>query len=296
MQELLHFALPEPHPLFKEDGKNLSPETYQQLRQRWPQFFPPGKTCFEVEFEGSSPVLREIIGFLRKTGREPYIRKFPALANVPTLWTSHYQVYGKRIFDASDLEAAEFFYMGPMHFMGGSAQRGEDGLLVVTKKDLYRVKIGGLSTALACQEEIKAGLEAMAFFGLKFLPVHIDPPKRTSASVWEMTSEITMPPVLNRLINQDGGDFDSSTDKGCWPDDFYFPQLLHFPAAAVRALGDFDFALTSDQLGIPRHHYVIASRRVRDWCMKKKLKLAWDPVILDESSEGAPRCVKPPQL
>lgn len=86
-----------------------------------------------------------------------------------------------------------------------------------------------------------------------------------------------MPPVLNRLVDAYGKDYDPAVYSCCVPDDDYYAYLYGFPAEAVRRMEPFDCALTSDRFYVPPDHLLIVSRRFRQWCLKKKLPMVGIP-------------------
>ncbi|MEA3208135.1 MAG: hypothetical protein QOE70_1192 [Chthoniobacter sp.] len=136
-------------------------------------------------------------------------------------------------------------------------------------------------------------MEAEHFIGLVFRRVELIGENADDEPVWSMESDREMPPLLDRLVCEDGTDYESAKALGCYVDDFYFPPLLRFPAESVQAMLPVDFANTKEQ---PHHKrgpdfpgdpmkkyepYWIVSRRLRDWCIKRKLKIEYWPVVLE---------------
>ena len=281
MKQILEFNLFEATRSFRESGENLPEWLLSELQQRWPQFFPHGPTGMIFVADENDSVFQEVVGFLRLHNREPYLKRRPSLVNVPELRASHYQVEGKRLFEFQDYEQAKFFRFNFMQWIAKSGRRKPDGLLQVSTEEVTDELIGGVGSwgAKGCAESLKIEMQTQKFVGLKFRPIEIV--GKALTPLWEPWSDKVMPAVLNRLVNSDGADFDSTQHRCCVPDDFYQPYLLRFPAAKVHELGNFDVAVTQNQFGIPRDNTLIVSRRFRDWCEQRGLKILWYPVVLE---------------
>jgi hypothetical protein len=280
-----------------EDGQKLSPALYRELGRRWPQFRPPGKTAFEMEVLEDDPVLAEVIALLRKHGREPYFKRYPS---APYEHPSFYEAEGKRVFEPADFDSAEYFYFFPAQEIGWGKRHGQTNQ---PSLDYHRIKKPPIgrnldSPTALCIDALKQEFAAQSFEGLAFRSVFINSRKPVQVAYWQLWADRQMPPLLNRIVDNDGVDFDPAECNGCRVDDECFPSLLRFPEAEVRKMEPFDAALTQEAFGAgpaqltnrPRWRgewlymldpYLIVSRRFRDWCLNRKLKIDWMPVILE---------------
>jgi len=199
------------------------------------------------------------------------------------LWPTHYQVKGRRIFEGEDFARAEYFQLVTQESLAPDYEVTDGGYLRVPQESITGEIIGSAFCLRlpVCRDSLKRQLEAEGFGGLTFQYVEISGCRKPAEPLWKLESNRSMPPVLNRLVDAYGAPFDASRHRCCIPDDDYDPWLLRFPEAGVRAMGSFDAALTSDRFGIPLDHILIVSRRFRDWCNRRKLKLTWYPVALE---------------
>ncbi len=200
-----------------------------------------------------------------------------------SLWPTHYQVSGRRIFEGEDFARAEFFHLETPDWISQDYTVTDGGGLRVPQPSITGLEIGGVGGLRlpVVRESLKHQMEAESFEGLTFQHVEISECGKPAEPLWKLESNRSMPRVLNRLVDAYGGEFDPSKHGCCVPDDDYHPWLLRFPEVAVRAMGSFDAALTSDRFGIPLDHILIVSRPFRDWCNRRKLKLTWYPVALE---------------
>ena len=253
------------------------------MRKRWPQFFFEGRAAFNFEADKDDSVVNDVIEFLRIHGREPYFKRYPSRVNLETGHDKFYQVQGKRVFDPEDYRRAEFFHFFPAQSIGSDAVRSDGGYIRLAQLSITGAKIGSvmISRLAICRDLLKKLMKAEGFAGLAFQHVEVSECRKPAEPLWKLESDRQMPPVLNRLVNHMGETFDPAVHRDCWPDDDYEPFLLRFPEAAMRAMGDFDAALTHERYGIPLDPILIVSRRFRDWCERRKLKLDWYPVALE---------------
>ncbi len=155
-----------------------------------------------------------------------------------------------------------------------------------------------LELVAICTDELRKEFDAQSFTGLTFRNVIIKSRKPVNVAYWQFWSDRRMPPLLNRIVNEDGTDYDPSECNGCRVQDDFWPPLMRFPERKVRDMGQFDAALTLEAFGAGPHQpvngpkwrgewiymldpWLIVSRRFRDWCLKRKLKIEWIPVVLE---------------
>ncbi len=266
------------------NGGDLDEEIFPELKSKWPQFFLPGRVGFNFEADEDDPVYEEVVAYFREYGREPYAVATPSWSNNPPVRMTHYKVEGMRIFEASDIEKAEFFTCNCPYDIARDSKRSADGVLRIAKGDAKGGQIGMVmdSALFICTDALKREMEETGFVGAVFHRVETPSRSGAGASFWEIGSDRQMPPVLNALVNYMGEPFDASRHRDCWVDDFYSPPVLRFRAAEVREMGPFDTALTRDGFGNPREPKTVFSRRFREWCVARKLKnLEWIPVALE---------------
>lgn len=287
-----------------ECGERISEALYEECFRRWPQFFHEGFTVMTVHAEEGDPVVPEILTFLNATGREPYLKRTPSLANCPQLWKTHFQVVGERKFEQVDYSNAELFWVQTELGIASTQLRLDDGRLCAMRSTFTGEPIGNIvgDRVVVCTEGLRRGLDKAAFVGLQFRPVEIADPASSQAeaegpplseALWQLWSEREMPAVLNPVVNVNGYPNLADGRNGCVIDDLYYPWLFRFPRAEVRDVEPFDVAFTRERFG-PKtaannpgapdkllDPQLIVSRRFRTWCVKRGLKLVFYPVVLE---------------
>lgn len=292
MKELVAFKVFQMSGNFRERGNTVPPELLAQLRKRWAQFFPKYPELMQVDGTKDDQAVNETIAFLREHGREPHWKKYPSCAyDDPSL----YQVEGKRVFEPADFAEAEYLAFVPEKVITQDGSKDVNGRLHIKRAKINRQPIGRPSPwgVPLCKDHLKQKMEVEHFVGLVFERVELTGENADDEPVWIMGSDREMPALLNRLVCEDGTDYEFDKALGCYVDDFYYPPLLRFPAQAVREMEPFDFAVTKER---PHHlrgpgftgdpmkkyePYVIVSRRFRAWCLNQKLKIEWWPVVLE---------------
>jgi hypothetical protein len=292
MKDLIRFQPRRTIRSFDERRGYITHELFFELQSRWPQFFPKHPNLMHVEGSKDDPAVNEVIEFLRQHGREPYWKKYPSC---PFDHPSLYQIEGIRVFEPSDFEQAEYLAFAPEAIITNDGSKDDEGRLRIKRGKINRQPIGRPSPwgVPVCKDHLKREMEAEHFIGLILERIHLVGERADDEAVWSMTSDREMPALLNRLVCQDGTDYEFSKALGCYVDDFHYPPLLRFPASAVHGMEPFDFAITRER---PHHlrgpdfpgdpwkkyePYVIVSRPFHHWCVKHKLKIEWWPVVLE---------------
>ena len=95
-----------------------------------------------------------------------------------------------------------------------------------------------------------------------------------------------MPPALNPLINEAGGVVIPNTEWWCFHDDGgRTPEVLRYRAEEVKALGDFDIAMTYERVGYHKstaYRWCIVSQKFRQALKKLKVRaVTYVPVQLE---------------
>ena len=298
MQEVIFFDVSWALRATQECGRYFPEELLNQCRSRWPELFPSvmewcrDGACIGVGAPKTARVVEEAIAFLRQHGREPYLQKYPSCPyEHPTL----YPVGGKRRFEPKDVDEAEYLILVPQKVITTDATKDNEGNLSIKRSKVNRQLIGKAFPSMApvCKDFLKTEMESEGFNGLAFRSVNLPGTKALVEPVWAMSADREMPALLNRIVNDDGTDYEPNENRGCHVDDFYFPSLLRFPAVHVRAMEPFDAAITKER----EHHkwhshftpeivkrfepFLIVSRRFRKWCDQRKLKIEWWPVVLE---------------
>lgn len=255
-----------------------------EMRAKWPQFFPSHLVGFHLEAELGDPVIDEVIGFLRTTGREANWNWCP---KVPLGHPTLYQVQGERVWEQADIDKADYVQMHVTREIFNGKMLPPNGMPEVEFVTRKGQLVGNMQNRLnsLCFVEFRAELEKQEFKGLTFRPVSIKCRKPEKLVLWQIWSAVTLPPVLDSLVGADGEPFDPATSKACAVNDVYRPMLHRFSTAKVRALEPFDIAVTKERWGGGFPHYrepaIIVSRRFREWFMKQKVPVEWWPVALE---------------
>ncbi len=283
MKRFVKFTIHETDSESEICGRRVPKKVLSEMRARWPQFFPAELVGFHLRAELGDPVIEEVISYLRITGREPYWTDSPDL---PWAHPTLYQIEGERVWEQTDYDNASYFRWLVRLEAGKGKMLPPDGRFEV---EFYRNKpIGRMVNRWNpfCTSEYRKELEAQNFAGLSFRPVKVSFRTRDKDyALWQVWSAITLPPVLDKVVGEDGEPFDPATSKACSIDDLYFPDHYRFPTSEVRKLEPFDIALTTERWGGGFPHYrepaIIVSRRFRDWFMTQNVDVHWWPVALE---------------
>ncbi len=193
----------------------LAPEVFAILQREWPQFFPEHANLMHVEGPKDDPVVNEVIEFLRKHGRAPHWERYPSC---PFEHPQLYQVEGNRVFDSTDLDEAEYLAFIPeLVITKEGSRKDESGRLLMKRTKINRQPIGRPSPwgVPVCKDSLKRELEAERFAGLAFQRVDVIGERPGDDPVWIMGSDREMPPLLNRLVCEDGSEYEFSKALGC---------------------------------------------------------------------------------
>lgn len=264
-------------------GDRLTAKQINDMKKRWPEFFPSDLVGFHLRAELKEPVIAEVIDYLRSTGREPHWMPDP---RVPWAHPTLYQIDGERVWEPSDSDQASYFRWLVKTEAGKGKKLPPDGTFEVEFSSYRGKPIGIIQNYWnpICSVEYRKELEAQNFKGLAFRPVGIKSRKPEKLVLWQPWSSITLPPVLNE-VSKDEDPFNPAKTTGCGVSDIYFPPHYRFPAAKVAKLEPFDIALTSEHWGggvlHAREPAIIVSRRFRDWFMTQKVPVEWWPVALE---------------
>lgn len=121
--------------------------------------------------------------------------------------------------------------------------------------------------------------------GLRFTP-GIDNSGKSKRAISALRSDVIMPPALNPLINEAGEVVPPNTEWWCFHDDGgRSPEVLRYREAEVRALGNFDIAMTYERVGFRKsaaYRWCIVSQKFREVLKKLKVRAVnYVPVELE---------------
>ncbi|QIF05140.1 hypothetical protein [Roseimicrobium sp. ORNL1] len=294
MKHFVKFVIIESDERVGSEGKSLAPPAYAECKSRWPQCFALGTRSMSVHLEEGDPVLEEIVTFLRQQGLKPQAKRHPT----PSLGDkTQFFVQGLRTFDKEDISEAAFYMLMPQNELGDGGNHKSTTQMYLERGSLKKQPVGSIGTtpAMGCTDTFRKELEKAGFKGLGFREIVSKDGKPLPEPYWQLLPDTHMPALLNRIVGEDGNDYQPERvrETGCFIDDFYFPELLRFPANEVQAMGGFDFAATSKRFGgAPGRFYtgtenflvkprIIVSKAFREWSLGRKLKLEFYPVILE---------------
>ena len=272
------------NPISGSTSQKIHEDAYQKFITRWPEFRTGGEGI-NVKLEINSPELPQVLDFLEHIAeKRPHWNRFPYVSHDYHL----FQVFATRTFDRQDIENAEWSYCSPRNEIAGSAMRLNNGILQIRRKTIKSQPIGNTygGKTVVCTNQMRLYLEAQKFKKLSFLPVAVDgkiPPKE---ALWQIYSEVILPPVAQPIVDQNGLSFvRPDLHDGCFIDDFYVPQILKYKKSEVIKAGVFDVAMTCEKWGPGpervRYPYLVCSRKFRDWCLSQNLKLDWVPLEME---------------
>ena len=280
MVERIKFTLfPEPAIIGKSN--ELPKDIFKYCTERWPQFKNAGKAGFTVDVERDSDVLEEIIEFIKaKTGKDANWSRFPAVYDDYT----KYQLEGVRQFDEEDIEGADYYWCIPQKEIAKSGYRHDDGTLEVERGSIMAQPIGAAidGFTVICIDSIRQEIENQNFLNVEFKPVTVIGKKPPKEPLWELVGKMSLPPIANKLVNDQGATPDESA-RGCWVEDLFYPPILTYKSDDLaQTIESFDIAHTAEKwhsgIIVRRSPFLICSKRFKVWCEDRKLKFDWIPV------------------
>lgn len=270
----------------RETPSSVSSDLYEELIERWPELRDERFAGLQVDLEVGSSTLKELLDFLRLHGRVPKWTRFPEIPIEPGM----FPLRGKRIFDPEEIEEAPYCSLFP-EWPIAEGQYDDDDTLVLLTKSIKKKSLGHLSglsvNGAFCTGALKQQMEAEGFSGLQFRAMMLRGSKPPTDGIWQLWSDVTMPAMLNRLVDGKGGDYIPEANNGCTIDDLYIPFQFRYRKAELQQLQSFDIALTREHLGFYRkarnQPKLIVSKRFRKWCDAQKLQILWKPIAMEEN-------------
>jgi hypothetical protein len=284
MKKILKFLLIKKGPDMPFRHGYPLPVVFDRIESRFPEIVNGRRTSVEVAMEENDPKLAEIMNYLEgDLGLQALLTES---ASVKARQDDNRTFVVKTIykFDEQDIENAKFLGMSSTVSMGieGLGGTNQWGLVQAARKlPLIGYLIGGMEvcTAAAREELEKEGLS-----GLDFLPVAVHDSRYREDDFWQLWANRIMPKVTMPLCDLEGDPVRKDYSTGCMPEEIGVVQrVLKYRAADLAAMNDTDFAITTEKWGSPksyvRREELLVSQRVRQWCLKKKVKADWTPVI-----------------
>ncbi|WP_309399956.1 hypothetical protein [Cerasicoccus maritimus] len=272
---------------------NLSNESFAVIKALSPR---EGKNpnYHIVELYEDDPNLIEILRLVKQeTGMVPYMGD---QANPP----GTFYMPRLRMYSAQDLAGAEYLSLeGTIDKIATICENADIESYVVDIIEDYEPKrrIGPIDVGyyLAVSEEVAELLRSEDLIGLELVDLPTNKPLPTNQSaVLGLSSSITLPRMLNTVIEMEGDPFpgdpatwEGADEKaGCFiSDGAYGPVIVRYDAKELSKL-PFDIALSYEAFGRYRReasHYRIISQRFYQVLRKHKLdkKLKFSPVRLE---------------
>ncbi|MBL9152127.1 MAG: hypothetical protein JNK37_06570 [Verrucomicrobiales bacterium] len=238
-----------------------------------------------VRLPEKSPELRLVLALCKQCDRTPELSEFWSQTDTDRL----FRVRRIREYDAKDLREAEFLTIvrwgeaDPIFSYAG--RQGERYIGKVAKakwKKRYGLTYCEKSPRFV-NDELRAQLEAEELKGIVFHPVFFDRPEKAKGHFWELGSSITMPPCLLPVVTIPNTDPPSGHT---YDDGGHFPKELRFHRAEVAALGNFDVAITREDIDLRPtawwRELVISQRAYQVFRKLKLTTVAFAPVRLEE--------------
>jgi hypothetical protein len=227
-----------------------------------------------------SDLFHELIEFLAKCGKTAQYER------LPTRWEyQSFKVGGTREFTKEEMDKAKFLLVFSTKQTARETARGPGGEMIVKRSDITKWRLGTSRQefTMLCLDSLKREMEAEGFVGLEFKPVTVVGKSPPVEPVWEIWTQLKMPPMKNRLVNPDGTEHMPGTPGPHGLDDPFIPHLYRFDAKGIEALGNADAVFTQEIFGWNKRPepQLFFSQRLRRWCDAKKLHADFTPIALE---------------
>ena len=193
-------------------------------------------------------------------------------------------------FNAKDIKGASYFSLEARKDIGDVNYEvfwsEETGAAYTFDKASVKNGIGspgaGPHSRVFCDQEVKAGLEAMKFAGLRFEECDLIGRSKKDIRLFELHSDIVLPRCSNSLVGDKRAPLSEYAAEGTcliWEDSY--PRQLVYTEEAFASFPEFDVAITYETLGmnVPDAHpskyrspMLVVSPRFRDWCKQQKYR------------------------
>lgn len=273
---------------------NLTPgkigqEMFQHLCDLYPGV--SNAYCFAVEtLDADDTRSQQVLDYLAQHGWFPN----------PTTRLRRDNEFGMnmdRIYDAQDLEQAEYLTMLANNEISEKTLQMVDGRVVLRKPVANPKKIASVpGGGFVVSDRIKTALEREELHHISFLPTEIisrEGKHLGQSAYWQVMTDLILPPVSPTMKKvhsasgvplEEGQVADYYLREGLTiPEVLYRPSETHYVASDLRSLAPFDLARVLEELGTePRLKYYVASQRLYQVLTRLGLDILWRPVRLEE--------------
>ena len=305
MKKILKFILFKPD-LEQTPRKGYPPlPIFNRIVGRFPEMINDRGTSMEVALPADDPKLHEILHFLEhEQGLRPMYARSSS-HKTPDSDNLSFRVENRYEFNEKDLDKAPFLYSYPKVSVGDPSLGGSDnwnqwGIGKVHKR-VPLIGLLGYADVQICSAAVRAEMEQEGFIGLDFLPILVHDPHYKQDDFWRVWASRTMPCTAMPLSDDKGNPVQEDYSTGCYIDEQVEEFVLGYRSSDLEAMSGTDFALTAEKWGPLasrfRREHLLVSQRFRQWCLKKKIKVDWIPVIsLPDETENLPENSRSYQL
>jgi len=260
-------------------------EVGQRVFEALKRIYPKGDKghYLDIALNEDDNILKLLLKILSDNGFSPRCRM-----QEKTPDTFSYRL--EREYNVKDWMEALLLVPQPLQFFSEYAYRSDIGNIQLEE---YQAKpIGHVGNAgnvgIIVTDNFRKSMEDADLKHIFFREIGIkDKPGNTFKGHWELTSDLTLPPLSKtcKLMKNDGELFDGDYEKGCFlVEGHYTPAELHYAEKDIKKNGPFDLGMTRERFGNMHNSSVnwpVASKRFYDFCVKEKLKMKWIPVRID---------------
>ncbi len=264
-----------------DSHSGFSKSAIVEASKRWPKFVEyPGSVLIEVVY--LSPEFHELEQFLLAHGMPISYEDYPPPDTTP--------IGGQRIFDATDLDEAEFFCMWIDKRIARESKFDEDGQEFFKSQHVNKTLLGSsplIPLQYYMRDSFRKLLTEQGFKGLDLQEAKVIG-KDGECRLWRIDSTLEMPPMLNSFVTEHLQPCAATFGPPKLPatrydvTDRFFPPVYRFRRAESSQLANADFVKTREHFGfnfiIPN---ILVSQRVRKFFDAQKFPIDWCPVTLE---------------
>lgn len=273
--------------IFKND---VGEKCFEVLASIYPDaVYGVNKGGFSIKLLDDDPNLFILLNILQKHDVSPYISFH---SNEKRTYTLHIT----RIYEKSDIQAAEMFYFTPSIYFGYDCYLNDNGIWELDTKKVsinepFAKAHGG--AIFLVENELKLAMESAGLLHMEFQPVELVGRKKKGLEnklFWRLYSDFTLPKLSPSflMLDREGNPMPPGSTDGYPREGITFPEILIYPEYMYResdlnAAGPFDLGRMNEELGADSDdmHVLIASRHFYEFCEERKLKIDWTPVRIE---------------
>ncbi len=195
----------------------------------------------------------------------------------------------------SNRDLDQIAFLRPTPKTSAGALRRKNGILILAHDHARAIAADRMTDAedgnIIITDDLRRMMEEAGILNLVFLEARLEKPSfRVQEPLWEMTTDLRMPPLSNGnvLIDNDRAPYMGLPGQMCLvreglsvPESLYWPVELHYSACSLAAIEPFDLARTFEPIGQNVAHYLVASQRFHQFCVAAHLRVSWQPVQVD---------------